>query len=229
MKKNIRYFIGCVLIIVAIIITIVGIINRNSNAKQAYSDGVIEIDPNTIFLSDSGVEVKFSDVIFSKQKQVRKLIVSEQDAKITVTLTDRLIKKLDFDFLKKTQDVSYQAKGYFVVDLSQLEERDIIVDKAKKIVTIKVNHAYLEDISIDPNDVIIEEVNESLLARGDVKLTVTDYNSVEKEIQQRIDEIFNTAENKQKADENAKEAVKETFEPLIKVIDSRYAVEVEFK
>ena len=170
-----------------------------------------------------------TDVIFSKQKQVRKLIVSEQDAKITVTLTDRLIKKLDFDFLKKTQDVSYQAKGYFVVDLSQLEERDIIVDKAKKIVTIKVNHAYLEDISIDPNDVIIEEVNESLLARGDVKLTVTDYNSVEKEIQQRIDEIFNTAENKQKADENAKEAVKETFEPLIKVIDSRYAVEVEFK
>ena len=32
-KKNIRYFIGCVLIVIAIIITIVGIINRDSNAK----------------------------------------------------------------------------------------------------------------------------------------------------------------------------------------------------
>ena len=51
--------------------------------------------------------------------------------------------------------------------------------KDKKTVTIRIDHAYLEAIEIEPNDIIIDEVKEGLLARGDIELTVADYNAIE--------------------------------------------------
>ena len=64
-------------------------------------DGIEQIDLDTIYLKGSGVEVDFSKVILSDHKETRKLIVSTQKGTVTTELTDRLIKQLDFDFLKK--------------------------------------------------------------------------------------------------------------------------------
>ena len=51
-------------------------------------------------------------------------------------------------------------------------------NKEKKTVTIFFDHAYLQAIEIDPNNIIIDEVKEGLLARGDIELTVRDYNVI---------------------------------------------------
>ena len=61
------------------------------------------------------------------------------------------------------------------------------------------------------------------------KLTVADYNAIEKDLKIRMEEKFNSAENAQKADDIALKMVKEVYEPVIKAIDSRYDVQVEFK
>jgi hypothetical protein len=90
--------------------------------QEAYSDGIEQIDLDTIYLVKSGVQVDFSEVIIGNHEESRKLIVSTQEATVSTLLTDSLIKKLDFDFLKKTQEVSYSGKGYFVVDLDNLKE-----------------------------------------------------------------------------------------------------------
>ena len=102
-------------------------------------------------------------------------------------------------------------------------------DKDKKTVTIRIDHAYLQAIEIDPNKIIIDEVKESLLARGDIELTVSDYNAIEKELRSRLEAKFNTAANGQKADDLALKMVKEVYEPVIQAIDRRYSVIVEFK
>ena len=52
---------------------------------------------------------------------------------------------------------------------------------------------------------------------------------VEKDLKVRMEEKFNSAENAQKADDIALKMVKEVYEPVIKAIDSRYDVQVEFK
>ena len=95
------------------------------------------------------MEVSFTDVILSRQNETRKLIVSTQEGTVTTKLTDRLINKLDFDFMKKTQDVSYTGTGYFVVDLDDLTAANVIEDRDKKTVTILIGHAYLQAIEID--------------------------------------------------------------------------------
>ena len=68
--------------------------------------------------------------------------------------------------MEKTQTVSYTGKGYFVVDLDDLTKENIIEDKKNKTITIQINHAHLETVEIDPSQVIIDDVKESLLAKG---------------------------------------------------------------
>ena len=101
--------------------------------------------------------------------------------------------------------------------------------KEKKTITILIDHAYLQAIEIDPNNIIIDEVKEGLLARGDIELTVRDYNVIAKELRTRLEEKFNTAANGQEADDLALKMVKEVYEPIVKAIDRRYDVIVQFK
>ena len=62
-----------------------------------------------------------------------------------------------------------------------------------------------------------------------VELTVADYNAIEKELRTRLEDKFDTVANGQKADDIALEMVKEVYEPIVKAIDRRYDVLVEFK
>lgn len=220
----------CVLLSLAIIATLLwGHYNREHAAKEAFSDGIEQIDLDSIYLTRSGVQVDFSEVIIGTHNETRKLIVSTQEATVSTDLTDRLIQSLDFDFMKKTQTVSYTGKGYFVVDLDNLTKENVIEDKQKKTLTIKIDHAYLQAIEIDPNKIIIDEVKESLLARGDIELTLKDYNAIEKELRNKLETKFNTAENGQNADTIALQMVKDVYEPVIKAIDPNYDLYIEFK
>lgn len=193
------------------------------------SDGIERVDLNTIYLQSSGVEVNFSDVILSGQNETRKLIVSTQRGTVSTKLTDRLIRQLDFDFMKKTQNVSYTGTGYFVVDLDSLTAANVIEDRKEKTVTIRIGHAYLQTIEINPDDIIVDAVEESLLARGDIELTLADYNAIERDLRARLVEKFDTAANGQAANELALKMVKEVYEPIVKAIDRRYRVIVQFK
>lgn len=219
-----------VVLLSAIFITLIwGLCNKKSVFQDTFDDGIEQIDLDSIYLTQSGVQVDFSEVIIGKHEETRKLIVSTQEGTVSTELTDRLIKKLDFNFLKKTQNVSYTGTGYFVVDLDNLTKDRIIQDKQNKTLTIQIDHAYLQAIEIDPNKIIIDEVKEGLLARGDIELSVQDYNTIEKELRDRLEAKFNTSANGQKANKIALQMVKEVYEPIIKAIDPSYEVHIEFK
>ncbi len=230
MQKITLLRIACIILSIAICATLIwGYFHKKNLTQTTYSDGIEQIDINSIYLADSGVQVDFSDVLIGTQKETRKLIVSTQEATVSTQLTDKLIQQIDLDFLTKTQKVSYTGNGYFVVDLDHLTKENIIEDKQKKTITIQIDHAYLQAIEIDPNKIIIDEVKEGLLARGDIELTVKDYNTIEKELRNQLETQFNTAENGQNADTLALQMVKEVYEPLIKAIDSAYTLYVVFK
>lgn len=228
-KRKILNITAAALAALVVAVAVWGCAHDAGLLRTQVSDGIEPVDLDTIYLRPSGVEVNFSDVILSGQNETRKLIVSTQDATVTTKLTDRLIKQLDFDFMKKTQNVSYTGTGYFVVDLDNLTAANVIEDKDSKTVTIRIGHAYLQAIEIDPSRVIMEDVQESLLARGDIKLTLADYNAIERDLRSRWEEKLNTAANGQAADELALRMVKEVYEPVVKAIDRRYSVIVQFQ
>lgn len=222
--------ITCIVLLVAICATFIcGYFYKKNFIAEVYDDGITQIDLDTIYLNGSGVQVDFYDVIIGKHEEVRKLIVGTQETTVSVELTDRLIEILDVGFLKKTQKVSYTGEGYFVVNLDGMTRDDIVLDKNNKIITILIEHAYLQTIEIDPDKILIDEVKEGLLAWGDIKLTVRDYNSIEKELRNRMEAEFNTVKNVQVVDDTALHMVKEIYEPVVKAVDATYEVRVEFK
>ena len=212
-------------VLAALLIAVVlwGLTYRASPLRVRVSDGIEPVGLDTIFLRSGGVEASFSDAILSGQNETRKLIVSTQTSTVSTKLTERLIKQLDFDFMKKTQNVFYTGTGYFVVDLDHLAAADVIEDHAGKTVTIRVGHPYLQAIEIDPGRIIIEDIEESLL------LSVADYTAIEEELRSRLEEKFDTVANGQAADELAVKMVKQVYEPVVKAIDRRYSVAVELK
>lgn len=228
-KTNVFAIVCCILVLASCITLIWGYLHEREFSVETYSDGIQQIDLDSIYLSGSDVQVDFSEVLLSNHEETRKLMVSTQEATVSTELTAKLIQQLDFDFMKKTQKVSYTGTGYFVVDLDNLTGDRIVQDKKAKTVTLKIDHAYLQAIEIDPNKVIIGDVKESLLARGDIELTLKDYNALEKELRKKLEAKFNTAANGQKADAIALQMVKEVFDPLIHAIDSSYTLYVEFK
>lgn len=230
MKKDKRLIILCVILALACVGTLpYGYFYRQNHAVETFKDGVELIDVNKIYLMDSDVTVTFSEVIIGKHEEVRKLIVSTKEATVSTELSESLIKILGLEIGTKKQRVSYKGEGLFVVNLDGLAKDDIIQNRKNKTITMLIDHAYLQTVEINPNNVIIDEVQESLLARGDIKLTVRDYNAIEKELITRMTEKLNVAENAQEADVLALRMVKEIYEPLIKAIDSRYELVVEFK
>ena len=137
--KNKILNIVCYVLAGAIVVTLLwGLVNGKHVFKDNYDDGIEQIDLDTIYLNGSKVEVDFSEVIIGTQEETRKLIVSTQEATVSTELTSELIRQLDFNFLKKTQKVSYTGKGYFVVDLDNLTKSNILQDKQKKTITIKI-------------------------------------------------------------------------------------------
>ena len=229
MKKKL-WNILCIVVLAAImIITLWGVIHKKDQAKEDFSDGLEKLEADVIYLEGSRIEVSFSDVILSNQNETRKLIVSEQEGTVSTLLTSRLIQQIDFDFMKKIQTISYTGKGYFVEDLSHLTKDDVIEDKEHQTIRILIDHAYLETVDINPDDIIIDEVKESLLARGKMKLTVAEYNEIERQLRQKLELQFNTPKNAQEADDIALKMVKELYETVIKAIDPTYQVVVSFK
>ena len=229
MKKKLWNILCIVVLAAIVIITLWGVIHKKNQAKDDFSDGLEKLEADVIYLEGSRIEVSFSDVILSNQNETRKLIVSEQEGTVSTLLTSRLIQQIDFDFMKKTQTISYTGKGYFVVDLSHLTKDDVIEDQEHKTIRILIDHAYLETVDINPDDIIIDEVKESLLARGKMKLTVAEYNEIERQLRQKLELQFNTPENAREADDIALKMVKELYETVIKAIDPTYQVEVSFK
>ena len=229
MKKKLWNILCIVVLAAIVIITLWGVIHKKNQAKDDFSDGLEKLEADVIYLEGSRMEVSFSDVILSNQNETRKLIVSEQEGTVSTLLTSRLIQQIDFDFMKKTQTISYTGKGYFVVDLSHLTKDDVIEDKEHQTIRILIDHAYLETVDINPDDIIIDEVKESLLARGKMKITVAEYNEIERQLRQKLELQFNTPENAQEADDIALKMVKELYETVIKAIDPTYQVVVSFK
>ena len=65
--------IACVILFLAIIgILLWGMIRVKQDKDDAYDDGIVQVDLNTIYLEGSDVKVNFSEVILGQQEETRK-------------------------------------------------------------------------------------------------------------------------------------------------------------
>lgn len=169
---------------------------------------------------------EFQPVIIEKFHEESELVVCSVEATETLDLKQMGI--LDWSILNKTQTLKYKGIGTFYVDLSSLGEKNIRLDDDKKTVIIEIPHTKMAPVEIDPEKFEAGETQKGLLAFGELKFTPQEYNNLEKEVRSRIERAVHTEENRKKADDNAVAEMKKIYEPVVKMIDDDYSVEIEF-
>lgn len=230
MKQKVLNFAVILVAVLIVIFVVWGISHKKEKTqKQEMTSEELANIEELEFADAPKVKAKFSDVILGPKQEVRKLVVLERAATVETELTKKMIEILDIPAFEKSQKVSYTGLGRYLVNLDDLEESSVVDDEENKILTIKIGHAYLESVEIDPYKIKADEVEEGFFARGNIKLSVEDYNTIEKTIKSKMEEKLKTAQLGQEADEVALKMVKEIYEPVIKAIDEEYEVRIEFK
>lgn len=169
---------------------------------------------------------EFQPVIVEKFNEESELTVYSVE---TVEPLD--LKKIgifDWSILNKTQSLQYKGIGSFYVDLSSLGKNNIRLDNEQKTVIIEIPHTKLSPVEIDPEKFEAGETQKGFLAFGDLKFTAQEYNDLEKEVRSRIYEAIYTERNLKEADSRAVAEMQKIYEPLVKLIDADYSVEIRF-
>lgn len=170
--------------------------------------------------------VEFSDVIVEKFREESKLLVSSVDATISMELKQN--SGWDIGILTKTQKISYQGTGKFYVDLSMMGPHSLRLDEDSQTITIEIPHASMEPLEIDPTGFTCEEVENGLLAFGDLKFTPKEFNDLQTTCKLKLEKEINTEANRNAADERAVEEMMKIYEPIVKTVDDDYSVEITF-
>ena len=88
MKKTRLYSILCAILLVAIAVVLIWSRSVKSDENElTYEDGIEQLDLDSIYLKDSGVQIDFSEVIIGSENESRKLIVYEQEATVSTQPT----------------------------------------------------------------------------------------------------------------------------------------------
>ena len=168
----------------------------------------------------------FSETILGEAEEHQELIVLEQPVEVHTTITKAGLG--DLKIFSKTKDVVYPGTGVFTVDLSTIDSDHIQVDQDNMTVTIYINKATLQYITLDNDNVVFEDTERGALSFGDIKMTVEQQNELEKSVKEEMKENLETDEVLALANEAAIKKTWQTFQPLIISMDPFYSVEVKF-
>lgn len=212
----------------ASVLAIIGIVLYGRFHKPApkQAEALPVVYEEDVYVLNERSVTEFQPVIMEKFNEESELVVSTVETTEVVDLKQMGI--FDWSVLNKTQTLKYKGSGTFYVDLNSLGEKNIRLDNDRNVVIIEIPHTRMAPVEIDPGKFEAGEAYKGLLAFGELKFTPQEYNDLEKEVRSRIQEAVYTESNLKKADEAAIAEMKKIYEPVVKLIDDDYGVEIEF-
>lgn len=203
MKRFLKFIFFIVIIFIVIIITykflnstmqIINPIKSNSESTEKY------ISQATIL----------EDILSEQKVLVTEIILKE---KITV---DNSYGNLPF--LKKMQNIYFVGKADYTVDLSLLEDKDVILNDSNNTLTIilpspKILH---DNISIDEKETSYEELKKGLLRFGNIKFTSSEYSALLTYVKEKMKEKLEKEEFIEEAKENTTKLITKLISNIYK-------------
>lgn len=173
----------------------------------------------------SKTNIKFisEESLINKIKSVNKLIPLEIEFSESIIIDKSWGTFIGFEKLKK---IKFFANCSYAVDLSNISEEDIKLDKVKEEVELILEPPKVFSIDLDENKTIYEEVNNGFLRFGDVVLTTEEYGVVEREVSNRFEKKMEEPEIYDKATLNTTLALEKLINEITK---SNFSVKITFK
>ena len=222
-----------ILVFAVIIISIV-VIRSFPDKKSEFVDTVAgeiaqEMAENQIVLSRKGgrrTVADFKDPIILAHGKDARLIVYTAELSEVVSMADEGWG--GFKWNSTYQEAKYFGQAEYTVDLSQLSEKDFIVNNEQKILTVRIPYAVLSPINILNDKTQFKDTEKGWLGPKEVKMTSEELNKIMLEIEEKMKAQLIDENIMAKANEEAKVVVTELLTATIQTVDPEFTVVVVF-
>lgn len=218
----------------AVIIISIVVIRSFPDKESEFVDTVAgeiqqEMAENQIVLSKKGgrrTVADFKDPIILAHGKDARLIVYTAELSEVVSMADEGWG--GFKWNSTYQEAKYFGQAEYTVDLSQLSEKDFIVNNEQKILTVRIPYAVLSPINILNDKTQFKDTEKGWLGPKEVKMTSEELNKIMLEIEEKMKAQLIDENVMAKANEEAKVVVAELLTATIQAVDPEFSVVVVF-
>ena len=222
------------ILVFAVIIVSIVVIRSFPDKESDFVDAVAgeiqqEMAENQIVLSRKGgrrTVADFKDPIILAHGKDARLIVYTAELSEIVSMADEGWG--GFKWNSTYQEAKYFGQAEYTVDLSQLSEKDFIVNNEQKILTVRIPYAVLSPINILNDKTQFKDTEKGWLGPKEVKMTSEELNKIMLEIEEKMKAQLIDENIMAKANEEAKVVVAELLTATIQAVDPEFTVVVVF-
>ena len=222
------------ILVFAVIIVSIVVIRSFPDKESEFVDTVAgeieqEMAENHIVLSRKGgrrTVADFKDPIILAHGKDARLIVYTAELSEVVSMADEGWG--GFKWNSTYQEAKYFGQAEYTVDLSQLSEKDFIVNNEQKILTVRIPYAVLSPINILNDKTQFKDTEKGWLGPKEVKMTSEELNKIMLEIEEKMKAQLIDENVMAKANEEAKVVVAELLTATIQTVDPEFTVVVVF-
>ena len=222
------------ILVFAVIIVNIVVIRSFPDKESEFVDTVAgeieqEMAENHIELSRKGgrrTVADFKDPIILAHGKDARLIVYTAELSEIVSMADEGWG--GFKWNSTYQEAKYFGQAEYTVDLSQLSEKDFIVNNEQKILTVRIPYAVLSPINILNDKTQFKDTEKGWLGPKEVKMTSEELNKIMLEIEEKMKAQLIDENIMAKANEEAKVVVAELLTATIQTVDPEFTVVVVF-
>ena len=222
------------ILVFAVIIVSIVVIRSFPDKESEFVDTVAgeiqqEMAENHIVLSRKGgrrTVADFKDPIILAHGKDARLIVYTAELSEVVSMADEGWG--GFKWNSTYQEAKYFGQAEYTVDLSQLSEKDFIVNNEQKILTVRIPYAVLSPINILNDKTQFKDTEKGWLGPKEVKMTSEELNKIMLEIEEKMKAQLIDENIMAKANEEAKVVVAELLTATIQTVDPEFSVVVVF-
>ena len=222
------------ILVLAVIIVSIVVIRSFPDKESEFVDTVAgeieqEMAENHIVLSRKGgrrTVADFKDPIILAHGKDARLIVYTAELSEVVSMADEGWG--GFKWNSTYQEAKYFGQAEYTVDLSQLSEKDFIVNNEQKILTVRIPYAVLSPINILNDKTQFKDTEKGWLGPKEVKMTSEELNKIMLEIEEKMKAQLIDENIMAKANEEAKVVVTELLTATIQTVDPEFNVVVVF-
>lgn len=222
------------ILLFAVILVSILVIRSFPDKESEFVDTVAgeiaqEMAENQIVLSRKGgrrTVADFKDPILLAHGKDARLIVYTAGLSEVVSLADEGLG--GFKWNSTYQEAKYFGQAEYTVDLTQLSEKDFIVNNEQKILTVRIPYTVLSPINILNDRTQFKDPEKGWLGPKEVKMTSENLNRIMLEIEEKMKAQLIDENIMAKANEEAKIVVAELLTATIQAVDPEFTVVVVF-
>jgi len=208
------------------------ILIKTTNAINTFKSyfGIENVEGHDVTLENNGIfgfrVADFQEAVIETSKKIQKLEVYELQVNETLTFTDAGF--LGWKVFNSTKDVKYYGTIIYTVDLERVTINRINVDQENFVITIYIPHPVQSDININESKMEFSDTKKGLLRISDIELTYEEFQKLQAEVRNRMQQKLNEMNISEAADAMALQSVEELYLPLVKAINRLYSLKIEF-